>query len=457
MSENLDPNYEREFEIPPIDISNSNMLDDVVSNLKLKNNDQSTDLNKIVTTIDVISINSQNFNENNTVNSPDIIENNTVNSPEIIENNTVNSPDFIDNDNVSLTAMSNSVTFQERKKTSTTRTSDESLAIQLEETSGNLINAQSDEIDNDSQNDEIDISFQNDESDIDSQNDESDIDSQIYDSDIDFQNDDDISIVSGQGDINTRPDQFNQEPPKTFMQNLSIKRIFARKKKKNKLNSLEKNDDDDDNNLGATSYSFIDDPSAEQARNAKKSMVFVIGNFKELGDERYGIVKLKRHLKNPIHWYSDPINIPLINLDGRSFHYRYFIYNGSIKGGLTKKLFGQLSIKGSSSNEEIIPDRRFDKKNWSHDFRKHEFTFRENHFDVWANSVECEYHLRFKDIQKYYPYVSFIYESITETNLKAKIIEYLDINKKHAVVLEFDVIENFVFKHFNISNFVKQN
>ncbi|CAG8800511.1 22407_t:CDS:2, partial [Racocetra persica] len=58
---------------------------------------------------------------------------------------------------------------------------------------------------------------------------------------------------------------------------------------------------------------------------------------------------------------------------------------------------------------------------------------------------------------KYYPYISFIYDSITETNLKSKIIEYLDIYKRHSDVLGFDVIRDFVFTHFSISNFVKQN
>ncbi|CAG8809907.1 23869_t:CDS:1, partial [Racocetra persica] len=332
------------------------------------------------------------------------------------------------------------------------KTSDENIAIQLKEPSGNFINAQSneividsqideididsqfDEIDTDSQNDEIDTDSQNDEIGVDSQNDDSDIDSLNDESDLDSQNDGDDSYVSLHTDKNTQNDQFNQESSsKTFIPNLNFKRFFTKKKRKDKSSYFEKNDDDD-NNFAGTSNNFIDDTLTELPRNAiptkqnsqnfqtippdlitenavttrfhimmpkkglkKKSMVFVIGNIRELGDERYGIVSLKKHLKNPIHWYSDPISIPLRSLEGRSFFYRYFIYNGT-KGGLTKKLFGQLSTK-ASSNENTIPDLQYDKKNWDHDYKRREFSFRENHFDVWCNSDNSEYHLRFKDIE----------------------------------------------------------
>ncbi|CAG8535691.1 30956_t:CDS:10, partial [Gigaspora margarita] len=348
------------------------------------------------------------------------------------------------------------------------------------------INAQNDQNDDtviDPQSDEKDKNAQNNDTDTDSQDDETDINAQNDEMDINVQNDEKIKNIQNdkvnisETNANTNIEDLSiQESSKSVKRNWSIKRVFSVRKKKNKNN--QSNDiikvfkDDASVNQSHDIVTEQDDhhvippePLIENMTTTyfhvimpkkvfkKKLEVFVIGNIDKLGDTRYGIVRLNRHENNPIYWYSDPINIPINVIEDKPFKYSYFVYKGN-KSSLAKKLFNQFTSK-SSSDEVIVPDIHADPSNWCWDNNKREFIFRENQYDIWDNNEKFQ--IRPKDILKNYPYISVIYESINEKNLKEKIIEYLGIRKAHAHVLDYDMLEQFIFKNFNDSNPIKQN
>ncbi|CAG8466565.1 13541_t:CDS:10 [Ambispora gerdemannii] len=180
----------------------------------------------------------------------------------------------------------------------------------------------------------------------------------------------------------------------------------------------------------------------------KKTMVFVIGNIQALGSDKDGIVRLKRHKKNPMHWYSDHISMPISIFQNESVHYRYFIYKG-IENGFAK-FFKQLVSKESSEN--VVPELGVG--NWHHDSIDHEFISKENQYDIWNNSEK--YPIRLKDLQENYPYLSLIYQSVSRKNLKDEIMVYRNISEMHSYVLDHDMIERFIFKYFDVPNTVEQ-
>ncbi|CAG8529106.1 13357_t:CDS:1, partial [Dentiscutata heterogama] len=435
MEKDLDSDNKKILIIPSIDVPNPNVLEAVVFPLRIASKEPSTESNMTsLTGFDETGISTQNISSfSSNINDKD------------------------DKDHVSSTDVSKLILFQE----GITRTSTKDLIEATFENDENDINDQSDDTDTDSQNDEININAQDDEKVKNIQS----------------------NTSAKNADINAE-DQFDQESSKSVKRSWSIKRVFSRKKKKNKDNqsndlvkdfmdnatanqahdTATEQDNQNDQILGphvippelftenmVTTYFHVIMPKKVFKR---KFMVFVIGNIKELGDGRYGIVQLKRYDKNPIYWYSDPISVPINVLEDRPIRYGYFVYKGA-KSSLAKKLFNQLTIKSNSSFENIVPDIDVDAENWFWDRNKREFIFRENQYDLWSNTEK--YRIKLKDLLKYYPYISIIYGSINDKNLKEKIIEYLDINKRHASILDYDVLERFVFKNFCDSNSIKQN
>ncbi|RIB04411.1 hypothetical protein C2G38_683040 [Gigaspora rosea] len=484
----------------PTNASNLNIPDVVDSTLTIASNDPSTNSNKAsLTGLDETGTNTQNFEENNSCSSSNINnrndkdqESSTVMSNLVTSQEGSNNKDIdpqsevtpekdINNDTVTVIDPQSEVTPEKDINKDTVTVKDPQSKVTPEQD----INAQNDDtvavIDPQSKvTPEQDINAQNDDSDTDSQDDETDINAQNDEMDINVQNDENTNNIRNDKvningkNVNTNTEDLSiQESSKSVKRNWSIKRVFSVRKKKIKNNQSNdiikvfKDDasvnqahgiviEQDDHHVIppeplienlATTYFHVIMPKKVFK---KKLEVFVIGNIDKLGDTRYGIVRLNRHENNPIYWYSDPINIPINFPDVK---YSYFIYKGN-KSSLAKKLFNQFTSK-SSSDEVIVPDVHADPNNWCWDYNKREFIFKENQYDIWEDNEK--YQIKFKDILKNYPYISVIYNSINEKNLKEKIIEYLGISKAHAHVLDYDMIEEFIFKNFNDSNLIKQN
>ncbi|CAG8703494.1 18274_t:CDS:2, partial [Dentiscutata erythropus] len=180
----------------------------------------------------------------------------------------------------------------------------------------------------------------------------------------------------------------------------------------------------------------------------KNSMVFVIGNIKELGEGRYGTIQLKMHEKYPMLWHSDPINISISILKNRSIQYKYFIYE---EKDFFTKIF---SFFKKSIFENKIPDIYVETKNWYHDEIDREFISKENQYDIWFTNEN--FSIDIKDLELKYPYFSIINQSVTEINLKDKIIEYQELRRRHRNYLNYNMLESFIFKEFNTSSIIEQ-
>ncbi|CAG8481554.1 7050_t:CDS:10 [Ambispora leptoticha] len=179
-----------------------------------------------------------------------------------------------------------------------------------------------------------------------------------------------------------------------------------------------------------------------------KKSVFVIGNVQFLGSGKYGIVQLKRHNKNPMHWYSDPISMPISILQNESVLYGYYIYKKSEND--FAKFFRQLTSKEPSEN--VVPELNVG--DWHPDGIDRELILKENQYDIW-NPTE-KYPRNLKDLRENYPYFSLIYQSVSKKNLKEKIIEYRNFSKSHSDVLDHEMIERFIFRCFDVPNTVEQ-
>ncbi|CAG8591269.1 3532_t:CDS:2, partial [Scutellospora calospora] len=174
----------------------------------------------------------------------------------------------------------------------------------------------------------------------------------------------------------------------------------------------------------------------------KKSKVYVIGNIEKLGMSKKGVIQLRQSKRNLMYWFSDPV-IPLSSFQKGPIEYKYYIYRGaeiSIKSRIKR-----ISGRSSQFEKEGIPETS--SGNWQSEDTEHELISKENQYDLWKkNNIGT---LRLKDFKENYPFLYIIYKSITPKNLKDKIIEYQDINKRHSDILDYNITSHFVFTYFN--------
>ncbi|CAG8563026.1 45905_t:CDS:10 [Gigaspora margarita] len=154
--------------------------------------------------------------------------------------------------------------------------------------------------------------------------------------------------------------------------------------------------------------------------------------------------------KYPMLWHSDPIDIPISILKSRSIHYRYFLYE---EKHFFFKFIDMITNK-KQPFENNVPDITIESNSWHHDQIYREFNFNENQFDIWDSTEK--FPIKKNDVQLNYPYFSIIHQSVTEKNLKAKIIEYQKFYGIHQRYLNYDMLESFIFKEFNISSIIEQ-
>ncbi|CAG8439230.1 10104_t:CDS:10 [Acaulospora colombiana] len=175
---------------------------------------------------------------------------------------------------------------------------------------------------------------------------------------------------------------------------------------------------------------------------SKKSVVFVIGSINEFGKWRNGIIKLKKHERNSLYWHSDSVKLPISTLQGEPIRYRYYIYDGIHVGPI--ELLKQLIL--NESNEPEIPD--INTGEWHEEPVIRNFVSKENQYDLWRSTEK--YKLKEEDLRNHYPFLSLIYESVTKSSMKEKIMEYEDIVRNDSVIL--GLTGHFVLKSFGDSN-----
>ncbi|CAG8796904.1 4033_t:CDS:2, partial [Dentiscutata erythropus] len=182
---------------------------------------------------------------------------------------------------------------------------------------------------------------------------------------------------------------------------------------------------------------------------AKKYKIYVIGNIEELGMSKKGIIQLKQSKKNLIYWYSDPVIIPLSAFQQENIHYSYHIYKGAETG--IKKRLKWISNR-RSQNEDENPD--VITGDWTFEETEHKLISKENQYDIWrCNNIS---NMRLMVFQEDYPFLFIIYNSITFNNLKDKIIEYQDINKRHSAILNNKMTIRFLCTCLNDHSTVEQ-
>ncbi|CAG8648823.1 4659_t:CDS:2, partial [Paraglomus occultum] len=156
--------------------------------------------------------------------------------------------------------------------------------------------------------------------------------------------------------------------------------------------------------------------------------VYVFGSIDELGSWGEAKVCLRRY-KESNYWYSDPVRIPTHRFAfAQKISYKYVIISKG--GGFLRQLWNNsafMTFEGydGRDNRELDPE--------------------ENQYDIWKRNYKYSLHER--DIYKSFCFPTQIFETITEANFKAKLMDYLRVFKKYRDLCQKTVDVEFISNH----------